>query len=540
MNDLAVRAVALAVFVAVVGGGAYAASKAFGTEPVVVRLTTPQPEKTFAAGSSAAFEVTVENRGAHEVTVQLAFPGAGPVPAPAPAPAPLHLAAGASARVPLVFDVAALRTGAAPAEVPVQALLDGRPVASLTLHMGVAAATGIMLSSPDPSREAAPGWLVTYPVVLQNKGPVEARVTLRAPGAALQVVAVAPPEIVLAPGASLGAFVTFDLAGAPLGSMDLPIEAVVGPASVANLHFQLLVAQPQAPALAGDTVIVDYVGRFANGTLFDTSVKAVGDGPFAKPADFQRPYQPLTTGLSPSGGTIAGFWQGLVGMGEGMSKTVVIQPEQAYGNATQVTEVPRVQQIPRHSEPQERARSVPRGALTQVLPQGAKVGDTFQVPDQQGNTRVFRVTSLDDANATILWVIAQGDPWTLYPQWPKQSCADTVNDTSVVFLTTPSNPSQPFSFYPFWPNASRITQMTDQLIVVQHSPPVGTVFSVPTQRGPVSAKVVEVTDTTIGVETPNDHPLAGHVLYFDLTVRDVRSGGGAQPSTGAGQPGTGG
>lgn len=79
---------------------------------------------------------------------------------------------------------------------------------------------------------------------------------------------------------------------------------------------------------SGDTVQVDYTGKFENGTVFDTSIEEV-----AKEAGIyneQREYVPLNITVG-SGQVIEGFDEGLVGVKEGEEKNLTIPPEKAYG-----------------------------------------------------------------------------------------------------------------------------------------------------------------------------------------------------------------
>ena len=72
--------------------------------------------------------------------------------------------------------------------------------------------------------------------------------------------------------------------------------------------------QTLRPAGAGDRVRVTYVGRFADGTVFDSSE---GNDPLE-----------FTVG---AGEVIAGFDQAVTGLVPGESRTVAIPPEQGYG-----------------------------------------------------------------------------------------------------------------------------------------------------------------------------------------------------------------
>jgi len=64
------------------------------------------------------------------------------------------------------------------------------------------------------------------------------------------------------------------------------------------------------------TVTVKYTGKLADGTIFDAS-------PEDRPLSF----------VIGRGEVIKGFEEAVLGMAEGESKTVVIKPEQAYGEA---------------------------------------------------------------------------------------------------------------------------------------------------------------------------------------------------------------
>jgi len=65
---------------------------------------------------------------------------------------------------------------------------------------------------------------------------------------------------------------------------------------------------------SGDTISVDYTGKFQNGKIFDTS-------------EGQAPLK-FTVG---AGMLIKGFDRAVIGMKQGETKTVVIEPEDGYG-----------------------------------------------------------------------------------------------------------------------------------------------------------------------------------------------------------------
>lgn len=85
----------------------------------------------------------------------------------------------------------------------------------------------------------------------------------------------------------------------------------------------------------GDMVSVNYVGS-SNGVLFDTSLAAVAQEYDAENSDSDpiyneaRTYEPLTFEVG-AGQMIPGFDNGVVGMQEGETKTLTLEPSDAYG-----------------------------------------------------------------------------------------------------------------------------------------------------------------------------------------------------------------
>lgn len=79
---------------------------------------------------------------------------------------------------------------------------------------------------------------------------------------------------------------------------------------------------------AGDTIRVNYVGKFEDGKVFDTSLEAV-----AKESELYnelREYTPLEFTVS-AGQMIPGFDKGVIGMKKGEKKSITILPADGYG-----------------------------------------------------------------------------------------------------------------------------------------------------------------------------------------------------------------
>ena len=81
--------------------------------------------------------------------------------------------------------------------------------------------------------------------------------------------------------------------------------------------------------LAGDTVLVDYVGKLLNGQVFDTSIKAEAE----KSGTYQqgRPYEPIKFVVGKAN-VIPGWDEGLLLLGNGAKATFIIPSNLAYAD----------------------------------------------------------------------------------------------------------------------------------------------------------------------------------------------------------------
>ena len=118
-------------------------------------------------------------------------------------------------------------------------------------------------------------------------------------------------------------------------------------------------------AAPGDTVRVHYTGTFADGTQFDSSVG-------------RDPIQ-LTLG---AGMVIPGFENALVGMAEGDTKSVTLEPMDAYGPH----DARLVQKVERDRIPSEI---------------DVQVGTGLQTSDDNGNTINLMVIGVEDEAVTV-------------------------------------------------------------------------------------------------------------------------------------------
>jgi FKBP-type peptidyl-prolyl cis-trans isomerase 2 len=82
-------------------------------------------------------------------------------------------------------------------------------------------------------------------------------------------------------------------------------------------------------------VTVNYVGRFEDGRVFDTSIKAVAEdnNSYPKAISYQpkASYEPFSFTIG-SGEVVRGFDQNVIGMREGETRIITIPPELGYGS----------------------------------------------------------------------------------------------------------------------------------------------------------------------------------------------------------------
>jgi len=118
-------------------------------------------------------------------------------------------------------------------------------------------------------------------------------------------------------------------------------------------------------AKSGDTVRVHYTGTLGDGTQFDSSAER---GPIE-----------VSLGV---GQVVPGFENAVMGMAEGESKTVTLDPKDAYGQRdSQLVHVVERERLPAEIE--------------------IHVGATLQASDGEGNQMRLVVVEFDEANVTM-------------------------------------------------------------------------------------------------------------------------------------------
>lgn len=130
----------------------------------------------------------------------------------------------------------------------------------------------------------------------------------------------------------------------------------------------------------GDTVSLDYVGRLPDGDIFDTSREDVATEAGIAAEQPDRDFEPLTVEVG-AGQIIDGLEDALLEMEEGETETVVIPPEDAYGEASE-------DQIVEHD----------RTEFDEML-QGQDAKEGMQVQSEQGH--LGTIVHIDDSVVRI-------------------------------------------------------------------------------------------------------------------------------------------
>lgn len=338
------------------------------------------------------------------------------------------------------------------------------------------------------------------------------------------------------PGEATGGFATLRVPSAASDTQTETITVTVGDAT----REVTVTVNPSAEgemAEEGKQVSVDYVGRLVDGTVFDASVPEVAHGPFPKSESFRgrQGLQPIDLTLNPNRpGVIPGFFDALLDMTKGESKSVVLEPTEAYGpvrnhqNLSATTSIERENSVPRLLE------DIPKQQLPPAFDiENKTVGDVITYKTSAGEETItfrFELTKKGDRTVTLKRLADVGDTTTFYAPWPNATEVVDVNETAILYETTPPEDAGNFtwdvnqgSHQAAWENATTVASVNATHIELLHQPEEGLEYQAASgPRAPPQTYLVEaVGPEEIHVSTPNNHPLAGKTLIFDLTLRDV-------------------
>lgn len=417
-------------------------------------------------------------------------------------------------------------------------------VALLVFLAGVGAATyGVQVVVGDgvtsklydaaPVREhlnVTPGHTAGFAITVHNRdvSAKDLRVEVSGPG----VTARSDPQTVRAAG-NATFFVAVPVpAGAAPGELDLDVQILDGAAPLRTEEGALsLTILPRGEGLApGDAAVVMYTGRIATtGRVFNTNDPALVGLNFPRTDSYRFSAGLFTVETAPRPTVVEGFYEGLLGMQPGESRTVTFPPEKGYGPGVTRETIDREESLDRTFALKNTAESVARdvfddyiASTKQTKAEPWAAGDVFRFT-QAGNSWPYRITALTATQVSYELAAQLGEKYTIFPFWTNASEIVGINETHVSFYTTPTTAiGAPITMKAYWPEMSSVVELTEDTIVVRHSPPQGFRYTMPAGMGqPRESTVAEVTATSIVVATPATHPLAGQDLTFDITLVEL-------------------
>jgi FKBP-type peptidyl-prolyl cis-trans isomerase 2 len=286
---------------------------------------------------------------------------------------------------------------------------------------------------------------------------------------------------------SRAVFVCVTVSGnTPMGNYNVKVRAAsVAKASdtgSATLHVEV-VAPGRDLVETGSNVKVDYTGYLSDFSVFDSSVKAVGsDLGIPKSSSFNPPtdniYSPLAFQVG-KGQMIKGFDAGVVGMMNGQSRTIRVEPADGYGQFKNV-------QI--------------------------NITETFSMIR---NISILNFTSAYGEEPALNKVVTE-------PHWDWQVQVLAVTSDTVTLMTLPQSDqvSQPYGWDTKVLDINGTADGGAGRITVRHYPTAGVNA---TYEGS-AAQITSMTSTVIELtyNTASSNPLATQPLFFSVRIVSIQ------------------
>jgi FKBP-type peptidyl-prolyl cis-trans isomerase 2 len=186
----------------------------------------------------------------------------------------------------------------------------------------------------------------------------------------------------------------------------LVVIAVIG--CVLVYYYTHKQKQPIIKVENGDLIKIDYVARFENGSLFDTTLYKVAEEEGMALEPISR-YHPLEFEVG-AGKIIKGIDEAILGMQINQEKTILVPPEKGYANVKYYIHFDREQAIPA-IETLSKAEFEARTGLKEY--RLAKI-----LPHYLGGWRVM-ITEVTNKNITtaVFFGTRAGKTWEIFPGW---------------------------------------------------------------------------------------------------------------------------
>ena len=230
---------------------------------------------------------------------------------------------------------------------------------------------------------------------------------------------------------------------------------------------------PEEVVESGDLVSLDYVGKFDNGMVFDTSLEEVAeDAAYEKSPTFNlRPdYFPFNISIG-AGEVIKDFEEGVIGLKVGETKEITVEPENGYGEWNP-----------------ENAFTVPRIFTVSIF-------------EEVWKNDLIEETGMTEFLENGIISPRSGRPWNTTIISDRGDYVFVKNDIQNFSIETPIG-------------LNVITRVTGEIIQTM-TPELNSIVDTP--RGQALISFLNETHFTMDF----NHPLAGKTLIFEITVLSI-------------------
>jgi len=256
----------------------------------------------------------------------------------------------------------------------------------------------------------------------------------------------------------------------------------------------------------GDCADVDYTGRFqVNNSVFDTSIEDIAKEAGIYDEERFGGYVPLKIFINPNGdltvpeeyseytsNMLPGFINGLVGMEEGETKTVILPPEEAYGTWNE-------------------SQAIEYGVSPSPLDQEMDAYQTENITSFQG---YFPDVTVEEG------VVFDYGKYGFEIEGVFNATITNVSDGNLTYKLTPEDGTT--FLFPYFDMNVTFTIVNDTTLNMRQHAEVGHIFSIPTYWGSyIHLNVTAVNDThanySINIQAP-ELKFVDQTLIFELTV----------------------
>lgn len=257
----------------------------------------------------------------------------------------------------------------------------------------------------------------------------------------------------------------------------------------------------------GDFVSANYIVKLEDGTVWDTTYEALAkeEGIY----DPDRSYGPINFTVG-SGMMIKGLDEGVVGMREGETKTLVIPPEKAYGpvNESLVEHIPIIEEMPyKHCFPRRITTSL--SEFERWFGKNHTIGESLFVPSAGYHISLL---SMNATHVTVSYGLKKGDVFkSSRGNWNLSVLDVSEGNVTVAPDFAEGDTIQIYKY--FW--NSTVINITDDVVTIAHNPIPDFDFEDILGR----SWKIHFAENEITID--HNHPLAGKTLTFEVTIEEI-------------------